>query len=166
MFTKIKKILYTTDLTENSKHALRHAVDFAQHYDAEIVILHVLEEISPTTRTLLNGIGGMDEDFLEKHLNESISYTLKQIKDDLSKFCTAELRFDADCVKSVEVCQGHPEDQILKKVDELECDAIVMGTHGKGIFRGAIGSVTRRVLRRVKKPVFVIPLLNTENFFE
>jgi nucleotide-binding universal stress UspA family protein len=163
MLFVIKKILYTTDLTENSKRALICALDFAKKYHAEIFILHVLEEISPTTRAILDGIGGIDENLLEKRLNEKISYTLKRIEDDISKYCYSELGCDAGQVKSIEVCQGHPEEEILKKVDELECDAIVMGTHGKGALSAALGSVTRRVLRRVKKPVFVIPLLNKED---
>jgi len=36
---------------------------------------------------------------------------------------------------------------------------IIMGTHGKGIIRHTfLGSVAERVLRRVRKPVFIIPL--------
>ena len=31
--------------------------------------------------------------------------------------------------------QGYPPEEILKKADELNCDVIVMGTHGKGIIR-------------------------------
>jgi len=38
-----------------------------------------------------------------------------------------------------------------------------MGTHGKGIMRHAfLGSVTKKVLRRVRKPVFIIPLQKGE----
>jgi nucleotide-binding universal stress UspA family protein len=34
-----------------------------------------------------------------------------------------------------------------------------MGTHGKGVIQNTfLGSTSRRVLRRTRKPVFVIPL--------
>jgi len=34
-----------------------------------------------------------------------------------------------------------------------------MGTHGKGIIRDTyLGSMTKKVLRRVRKPLFIIPL--------
>jgi nucleotide-binding universal stress UspA family protein len=34
-----------------------------------------------------------------------------------------------------------------------------MGTHGKGVLSQTfLGSVTKRVLRRTRKPVFIIPL--------
>ena len=41
----------------------------------------------------------------------------------------------------------------------LDCDAIVMGNHGKGIISQTfLGSVSKQVLRRTRKPVFIIPL--------
>ena len=65
----------------------------------------------------------------------------------------------ADKIVSIEVCQGYPADEIIKQADDLPCDLIVMGTHGKGIVSQAFfGSVAKRVLRRVRKPVFIIPL--------
>jgi nucleotide-binding universal stress UspA family protein len=64
-----------------------------------------------------------------------------------------------DRIESIQVCEGFPADMILEKVNELECDAIVMGTHGKGVIANAfLGSVAKRVLRRTRKPVFIIPL--------
>lgn len=163
MLPKIERILYTTDLTENSKRALVYAFDFAEKYDAEIVILHVLTEISPTVHTLLDGVGGLDENFFKKQLNKKITYLMERIKDNLSRYCTKELECAEDRVATIEICQGHPEEMILKKADELNCGAIVMGNHAKGIISAAIGSVTRRVLRRTKKPVFIVPLLNMED---
>jgi nucleotide-binding universal stress UspA family protein len=43
--------------------------------------------------------------------------------------------------------------------DELNCDVIIMGTHAKGIIANTfLGSTAKRVLRRTRKPVFIIPL--------
>jgi nucleotide-binding universal stress UspA family protein len=39
---KIDRILYATDLLENSRLALDYAVCFAQHFKATIVMLHVV----------------------------------------------------------------------------------------------------------------------------
>jgi len=48
---------------------------------------------------------------------------------------------------------------ILEQAEEMDCDLVVMGTHGHGILGDAmIGSVSRRVLRRSKKPVLVVRL--------
>jgi nucleotide-binding universal stress UspA family protein len=45
MIPKIKKILYATDLSKNSAYAFRYAVNSAKKHGAEIIILHVIEEI-------------------------------------------------------------------------------------------------------------------------
>ena len=54
---------------------------------------------------------------------------------------------------------GDPVEEILKAVDEEGCDAIVLGTHGKGFLEQTfLGSVPSSVLLRTRKPVFVNPL--------
>jgi nucleotide-binding universal stress UspA family protein len=80
----------------------------------------------------------------------------------LKIFCEKELNKDPDSIdriESIELCEGFPAEMILRKTDELNCDAIVMGTHSKGIIANTfLGSTAKRVLRRTRKPVFVIPL--------
>ena len=77
-------------------------------------------------------------------------------------FCDKEFSGDnshADRVEAIEVCEGFPAEEILKQADKMNCDAIFMGTHGKGFIRNAfLGSTAKRVLRRTRKPVFIIPL--------
>lgn len=77
-------------------------------------------------------------------------------------FCEKEFKNDphgSEKVISVEVCEGFPPEVILRKADELGCDTIVLGTHGKGIIANTfLGSTSKRVLRRTRKPVFIIPL--------
>ena len=68
-----------------------------------------------------------------------------------------------DRIESIEICKGYPAQEILSKADTLNCDALIMGTHGKGIMgQTFLGSVTKKVLRRVRKPVFIIPLPKDE----
>ena len=43
MIPEIKKILYTTDLSKNARHAFSYAASIANRYDAGVTILHVLE---------------------------------------------------------------------------------------------------------------------------
>ena len=160
MIPKIQKILYATDLSPNSAYAFRYAVNSAEKHDAQIVILHVLEQLSPAARRAMNV--HIDEEKQKKILEESINYTMDRIRKRLKIFCDGELNDDPQRigrVESIEVCEGFPAEEILKKADELNCDAIVMGTHGKGIMGHTfLGSTAKRVLRRVRKPVFIIPL--------
>jgi nucleotide-binding universal stress UspA family protein len=62
-------------------------------------------------------------------------------------------------VEEVVVKRGYPVDRILCEAENKNCDVVVMGTHDKGKLHKALtGSTAQRVLRRCKKPVFVIPL--------
>jgi len=160
MIPKIQKILYATDLSENSAYAFRYAINSAKKHDADIIILHVLETMPPFAHALVDSQLG--EEKSKEIFHEKVSSTMDRIKKRLQIFCDRELKDDpesVDKVVSIEVCQGYPAEEILRKADELDCDAIVMGTHGKGIISHTfLGSVAERVLRRVRKPVFVIPL--------
>ena len=42
----IKTILHPTDFSESSKHAMTYAIAFAEEFQAKLVLLHVIEEIS------------------------------------------------------------------------------------------------------------------------
>ena len=46
MVPEIKKILFTTNLSPNSRHAFDYAVSVANRYGAVITVLHVMEEVS------------------------------------------------------------------------------------------------------------------------
>jgi nucleotide-binding universal stress UspA family protein len=157
MIPKIKKILYATDLSENSAYAFRYAVSSAQQHGAKIHILHVMEEIKT------NILAAYYE--LEK-LQEIREKGKQEIKDRIQKrletFCQRELMKDPECrdlVASTEVVEGDPAAEILRKADELGVDLVVMGTHGKGLLEHAfLGSVAEKVLHRIKVPVLTIPI--------
>lgn len=52
MIPNIEKILYATDLSDNSAYVFRYATDFAKKYHADITILHVLEQLPTASRAL------------------------------------------------------------------------------------------------------------------
>jgi nucleotide-binding universal stress UspA family protein len=58
MIPEIKKILYPTDLSENARYAFGYAVSLANRYNAEITVLHVVEEISSFARSMVEEIMG------------------------------------------------------------------------------------------------------------
>jgi len=160
MMPQVRHILYATDLSHNSAYAFRYAVDFALKHDAKISLLHVLEPLPVTAAALAEAM--LPQEQLQKLRNEKRSYTLDKIRKRLKFFCEKELPDDPESqarIASVIVTQGFAADEILQKADELDCDAIIMGTHGKGLLAHTfLGSTAKRVLRRTRKPVFVIPL--------
>ena len=58
MVPEIKKILFATDLSKNSRHAFNYAISAADKYGATITILHVMEEISPSANIHLKSFIG------------------------------------------------------------------------------------------------------------
>ena len=165
MIPSINKILYATDLSDNSAYAFRYAINSVLKHDAGVIILHVFELVSTTNRAVLNLY--LDEDLRNRIFNERVSDTIDRIRGRLKIFCDKEFNGDTEYaarVDSIEVCEGFPAEEILRKADEFSCDAIVMGTHGKGLIRHAfLGSTAKRVLRRTRKPVFIIPLPKGES---
>ena len=160
MIPQIKKILYATDLSDNSAYVFRYAVNFAKKHDAGIIILHVLEPMSATTKAITHSYLTKEE--VKKISEENSAYVKDHIKKQLKIFYEKEFKKDpdiADRVESIELCGGFPAEMILRKADELNCDAIILGSHGKGFIQNTfLGSTSKRVLRRTRKPVLIIPL--------
>ena len=159
MIPDIKKILYATDLSKNSAHAFLYAINFSKKFNADIIILHVIKEMSEDAKLALEAY--LDKEYRKEILGDRITHVIERIKNRLKIFCDKELADDRECAEkivSIEVCKGYPEEEILKKAEVLNCDAIIMGTHEKGITHTFLGSVAKRVLQRARKPVFVIPL--------
>jgi nucleotide-binding universal stress UspA family protein len=155
MIPKIKKILYATDLSKNSSYAFLYAIDMAKKHDAKIIILHAVEPVPAYAEVY----GAMTDEFKKKQLEEMI----ESMKKHLQGFCNkAEAQIGSPCVELVSkilVPVGHPPEAILNAADEEGCDSIVLGTHGKGFLSHTfLGSVSKAVLHRTRKPVFIIPL--------
>ncbi len=160
MLPEIHHILYATDLSENARYAFGYAASLANRYTAKITILHVLEEISPTTMLLIGDIVGEKRwsSLRDEKQREVIASLQKRLEDFTASFCreTPQCPLDVDRIL---VKTGHPVDRIIATADKIDADLIVMGSHGQGMLEQVvIGSTSRRVLRRCKKPVLVIRL--------
>jgi nucleotide-binding universal stress UspA family protein len=155
MIPQIKKILYATDLSKNSAYVFYYAVDLAKKHNAEIVISHTIELIPAYARAYGSK--------MEKAQQDQYEVSMEVIRNRLQKFCEkVEEKNSLACVTLVTkilVQVGYPVEEILKAADEEGCDLILLGSHGKGFLRQTfLGSVSRSVLDRTRKPVFIIPL--------
>lgn len=160
MLPKYKNILVTTDLTPNSEHAFKHAVMLGRNSQAKIHLLHVVPEIDAGFRSYISSV--MGEGKLDQLEKDNAAAARDEIKRELDHFAKTELtKFPEDLERFVGsiVVHGNPVAEILKVADELEADVIVMSTHGKGqLTYTFLGSVTEKVLRKTKRPVFAVPL--------
>lgn len=156
---EIKKILYTTDLSEHARYAFSYAMSLANQYGAGITILHVLES-SPSSESLVTNVIGKEKwDKIRKENEEEVVNTIRQR---LENFCEEVTREVPECpfiTDEIVVKIGNPADEILNLVDSRDYDLVVMGAHGHGFLGSAMmGSISRRVVRHSKKPVLVIRL--------
>jgi len=160
MIPEINKILYTSDLSKNARHAFGYAASIANRYDAGVTILHVLEDISPSTDSLVINIIG------EAQWNELRSRNEKEVLDKLrsrlTKFCDevqAEMPTCPFITDDIILKIGNPVDEILQEIEDKRYDMVVMGAHGHSALADALmGSTSRRVVRRSKTPVLVVRL--------
>jgi len=156
---EIKRILYTTDLSPNARFAFSYAASLANRYDAGVTILHVLEDISTADSLVINIIGEEKWTDLRKRNEKEV---LNTIRSRLSKFCEdvqAELPSCPFITENIIVKIGNPVDEILQEVETNSYDLVVMGAHGQSALADALmGSTSRRVVRRCKKPVLVVRL--------
>jgi nucleotide-binding universal stress UspA family protein len=160
MVPEIKRILYATDLSDNARYAFGYAASIANRYGAGVVILHVLEELSPSAMGMVTGIVGREHwEEMRKEKQDQVIHTIKRRLEDFCEEVGEELPSCPFIVDDILVEVGNPVETILKKLEETNSDLVLMGSRGQGFLAGAVlGSTSRRVLRRCKKPVMIVRL--------
>lgn len=142
MHTQISRILVPTDFSKDAHYALEYAVGLAKDYDAELVIVHVVEEI------------------IVPAFPQAPTYIPMQ---DLENAAKKELHKLADETKGEGVKarsvlrRGSPAFEIIAAAGDEGCELIVMGTHGHtGVAHLLLGSQAERVVRASAVPVLTV----------
>lgn len=155
---KISKILYTTDLGGQTRPVFRHALAMAKQYEAQIVMLHVVEPISDTAMAVINTY--LSKDLTDDAQKEVMKEVLLNMKERVKKFYEDECGEGKpiDSIKEILVVAGKPSEEILRVADEDSADMIIMGKSTRKV-RGirVMGSTARRVSRMSNIPVLVVP---------
>jgi nucleotide-binding universal stress UspA family protein len=135
------KILLTTDGSESSEAAVKHAVSLAEKYGSEIHILYVSDVRSQ--------MGDPSMEFVVDNLEEIGKKAVEAVEEQVSS--------EVETVTSVE--PGIPHREIISYSEDNDIDLICMATHGRsGLDRILIGSVTEKVTRKSKVPVMTVPV--------
>ena len=160
MAPDIKNILYATDLSENARYALQYASVLANRFSATITVLHVIEELSPSSMGLVSEIVGKQRwADLKKQNKQKVIESIRSRIEDMCNGISDNLPECPFTVGKIIVETGHPVDQIISYAEKTDCDMVVMGSRGQGILSETmLGSTSHRVLRRCSKPVLVIRL--------
>lgn len=144
---KVERILFPTDFSEGSSHALPYAVDFARHYNAKLYILHIVYDVMKATESHIPHISA---DELYKELNE-------WAMDEIETCCIEDIRGLTNVEKKV--VKGVPYEEIINFAAKEKIDIIVMGTYGRvGFERFIFGSTAERVVRKSPCPVMTVKI--------
>lgn len=136
-----KKILVSVDFTPSSEAAIAVASKFATMHGAEMVLLHVVEAIAPVAEFFADG------NLAEKKRE----YSMKMLDKLVEQHRTPELAV------SRMLMEGKPYKEILKAVEEIGAEMLVMGTWGShAIETGMIGSNVNKVVRSARIPVVTV----------
>ena len=148
---KLKKVLVPTDFSDSARHAFTYGVSFAREYKAELVLLHVVENLTV----------GYASDLFPVPMAEVFQEISGYARTELAKL--AEEAKQKGVATSDVVAQGKPSAEIIRYAAENGVDMIVLGTHGKGMLDQALfGSTTERVVRRAPCPVLTVRMAGHE----
>lgn len=141
------KILTAIDFSENSDYAFDYALTLAKQFNAELTILHVINE--PVD---LRGfyVPHISFEQLEREIEESANKMME-------KFRAARLGDFTNYKTSI--VTGVPYEEIIKNAKDSGTSLIVLGTHGRtGLDHLLFGSTAERVVRGAHCPVLTIRL--------
>lgn len=132
------KILLATDGSAFSEDAARFLTNFLFAPKDTIHLFHVVSAVP------------YEDDFRQQVLQ-----AIKRISPKILKTCEQCIQ-PTRAIIMKEEGQGIPEDEIVKKAEELDADLIVMGARGiKGVKSLFLGSVTRAVAALTDRPILV-----------
>ena len=157
--TQFKTILYATDLGEHMRPVFRTAISLAKKYEAEIIMLHVVEPMSSVIQAVVDTY--LTEIDAKKIYKDGMREVLQTMKQRLSRFCEEELgtpdRKELK-VKELLVVSGRPSEEIIRVAEKHCADLIVLGKSTRHVLGNDIaGSTARRVTRYSDIPVLVVP---------
>jgi universal stress protein A len=146
---QIKTILCPIDFSEISANALEYAVFLASHHHAELLMLHVVEQLHEFEHYQILVLTPQElAEEMEKQAHEKLTKLTEQIKKTIK-------------VETV-VRQGKPFVEIIKEAKEKDMDLIVMASHGRtGVSHMLMGSVAEKVVRKANCPVLIVRDKNT-----
>lgn len=145
METAIKKVLVPIDFSDYSKSALKYAVNFAKSFNADIILVYVVEPV----------IYPPDFSMGQIAMPSINSEWDDRAKDELQKLAKNEIT-DIKNTKTI-IKTGKPFVEIVETAKEENVDLIIIATHGRsGVEHILFGSTAEKVVRKAPCPVLTL----------
>ncbi len=139
------KILLPVDGSENANRALRYVIDRADWY-RDPLDLHLLNVQLPVASGAVKMF--ISKAQLNDYYRDEGHAALKNARAELDA---------ANIAYQHHIGVGDLGATIIAYAREIGCDLIVMGTHGRGAFAGALlGSVASKVVHQAPVPVLLV----------
>ncbi len=138
---ELRRVLVAYDFSDYSELALNYALSFAQEYQSELHLLHVLPPFTLNESEISWCLLGRERTY------HKAAYRLhKSVPPEAHLWCD---------IKNA-VSEGQPYREILNYAEKNQIDLICLGAHGAGFgMRTLFGSNVDRVLRQAPCPVLV-----------
>lgn len=139
----IKKILLPTDGSEHAEKTVLYAINLAKALGASVQVMYAFRPVT----SLRKRAAMMLEEYYAALEEEA-----KEIVTEVAE------RFKAEGIDvSAVAVEGPPAEAILRAVDELKPDLVVMGSRGEGGFANVLlGGVAEQVVHHSPAPVLVV----------
>jgi nucleotide-binding universal stress UspA family protein len=139
----IKRILWTTDFSDEAQEALLYADAFAKAFKAKITALHVVPDVSPALYDTAAVIKG--------EIARRVAFVKGEAKKKLET-----LEKSKDMTFNILIEEGSAAKKIIEVAEKEKADLIVMGRRGlSAIEKLFIGSVANHVLRNSPVPLLL-----------
>ena len=141
----INRILVPIDFSNYSKSALKYSVNFAKKFNADIILVYVVE---PTIYPADFSMGQVIVSSTDSDFND-------RAKGDLESLASAEIGNDLNY--KILIKTGKAFVEINETADEEDCDLIIIATHGHtGVEHLLFGSTAEKVVRKAPCPVLTL----------
>jgi len=142
--TRPAKVLLATDLGPRCDRALDRAAQLAKDWEAELDIIHVIEEPLPAEQKVFDQLHW-------RHPQDPVGRMRRRISEDLAQ--------DIEHTEAVQVhvATGNPADRIVEAAKREGCDLIVTGVaRDEPLGRAFIGTTVNQLVRRSSVPLLVV----------
>lgn len=141
------RLLIPTDGSPCSELGIRHGLRLAKLTGAEVILLHVIEPVTPPTHAGIPAVA----DF-ETHLE-----TVRRTGSHALAAAERQAREAGVSARVQMTGPSDPAEGIVEVAESESCDLIVMGSHGRsGLRRLILGSVTESVLRKITRTLLIV----------
>jgi nucleotide-binding universal stress UspA family protein len=142
----LHRILVPTDFSKYSQTALTYAAAFAEKFEAELYLLHVVQNLALVIPDIIP---------VEPSLLPSLDQMSAAVDVAFDRLIHENRLQDRKVQRALR--EGTPFYEIICFARETDIDLIVMGTHGhSGLAHVLLGSVTEKVVRKAPCPVLTV----------